>query len=227
MKKKIIVDCGYWAWNKAYSRQPSPWETLDALVEGGAILALDSKKSIRKEYLPWYKANRKIELTKEAQELKERSIELTQRLKYRYPSSQIAEIEGMEADDVISFTVNPGDSVMGIDKDFLTIDCDFHLIDVRFKRWGVERIKTDLPIKRGKSFLAYQLLYGDAIDNVPRLLGRGDTYIAKWCFEGENPLQRAIDVLPPDKVRESLFALMIPSPLIFGNVDPIEYALKE
>lgn len=219
---KLVIDIGYWAWNKAYSRHPEPWELLDVMCEGGAVLCVDSCKSLRRNQFPYYKANRKPIDT----DLKDRAISLTERIRIRYPNN-VVEMEGLEADDVVSFNTDDEDIIICNDKDYLSLHSKATLKTLRFEEWGCERIKTSLPIKRGNSFLAFQLMYGDVADNVSRLLHFKDRTTAKFVMEQENPLLAAIELLPnPNITRDHLRLLMIPTPLIWSNIDPIEVALE-
>lgn len=228
---QFIIDGGYWTWNKAYSRVAEPWHSLDTFIESGAVIALDSARSIRKQHIPWYKSKRGKGADFDPA-LKERAIELCRKLKLRYSKDSIAEIDGFEADDVVALLVGDCDIVIGNDKDYWSIHGKFDLRDAYMNPITMDTWQKKAPkgvtLSRGNSFLTYQLLYGDFADSVPRLLDSKDRWSGPVILASENPLQTAIDILPDtDKVRQHLLALMLPCPLLISDTrDILEIALE-
>lgn len=223
----LLIDTGSYAWRASYSLNFS-WAKTDHYVENGAIFCLDSNASVRHQKLPWYKQNRPKNEVQYPEQAKHKAMaaRFVEFFKRRYTSSCYYELDGAEADDGIAILVKPGDKVMSLDKDMLTINVDFDLIDTNNKQWGMERFwKLSIPISRGRSFLAYQLMVGDTADNIPRLLLSSDRKTLPFVMQQENPLYWAISILPEEKVRASLNALMLPTPLLWDN-DPIEEAMK-
>lgn len=224
----LLIDTGSYAWRASYTTVFT-WDRTDKLVNKGAIFCMDSPISIRQEKISWYKDQRPGKDIKYPEQGKHREMvrKFIAAFKRRYTIDTWAEVEGAEADDVIGLLVKPGDTVMSLDKDMLTIPIDFDLIDTSNKQWSIERYwnKVKVPIHRGRSFLAYQLMTGDTADNIPRLVHTKDRKTMPWVMEQENPLYWAIKLLPEDRVRESLNALMLPTPLLF-DLDSISEAMK-
>lgn len=213
-----IVDVSYWAWNAAYgvykAKQEGhiydPFQSLGFIGFQNTILAIDSVSSLRKDHLPWYKANR-VNAPQISEDMRIIAERLILELTHHFPSSVRAEA-GLEADDVIALHVQPDDMIWANDKDYLQFDSRIHLTNFRGEFWGCERFKTTFSIKRGESALAFQLMYGDVADNIPRRY-YGDKEVARWVFEQEHPLYEAIKLIHPQQVRTSLAALALPTTL--------------
>lgn len=224
----IIVDVSYWAWWKAYAiymagkeGQLGWWSEIDNLMSPETILAFDGAGSIRKDHLPWYKANRKNP-SDLSRDLKSIATTLMDQLRYRH-ADHVYEQHGLEADDIVALHCSPGDWLWSNDKDYLQLT-DITLTTFKGEMWGCERFKSGHNVQRGNSSLAYQLMYGDTADNIPRRF-YGDKQIAADVFQSSNPLLAAVEILDPQQVRASLAALMLPTPLINPTVDIIEQAL--
>lgn len=228
---KVLVDIGYWSWYYAYGEYKTgePVEAAWRFLEGSAnhsttIFACDSSWSQRKLSLPWYKRNRlnPPEATKKMRPIAERLI---RELKEIYPQRCIT-IPGLEADDVIALNVEAGDFVYANDKDLLTIQKDFHLWSFDYEPFDCRRFKAPkLPLRRGNSALAFQLLKGDFADNVPSLVyGTPPVTI----FESANPLLKAIEyVNDTTKVASNLLALSLPCPIYKTKLSIIEKVLED
>lgn len=226
----IIVDVSYWAWWKAYSiymsaqegRTVDWWHEIDSLIADDTLLAFDGEGSIRKDHLPWYKANRKnpSELSKSLRIIAEN---LMTQLKSRH-ITYVLERHGLEADDVVALEYTDGDHLWANDKDYLQLT-DLTLVNFNGQYWGCERFKSGHNVSRGNSSLTYQLMYGDPVDNIPRRF-YGDKQIAADVFQASNPLLAAVEILDPQQVRASLAALALPTPLINPTVDIIEQCLE-
>lgn len=233
----MIVDVGYWAYSRGYciqqalkeGRAMGKFDDIDPLMSPNTILAFDGVGSVRKDHLPWYKANRKKGINEQADELRAIAEQLMIDLMYRYPG-QVHKERGLEADDIIGMVAKPGDFVLSNDKDYLQLPKSVILTNLKNDFWGVERFKSPhLNLRRGNASIAFQLLYGDVADNIPRLY-YGDKDIIVELFEHKNPLYCAMSLLPDmQQVRTSLSALMLPTPL--ANVmemktDIIDIALE-
>lgn len=216
-----LIDVGYWSWNSAYgiykaeeeNRQGNPWASLEGLLNADTILAFDSVSSIRKDHLPWYKSSRH-ELPELAQKLQKIAFSLENELMRRYPSNVRTE-PGLEADDVIAIYAKPGDIIWSNDKDYLQLDERIMLTNFRNEFWGTERFKAPegVKIERGAGALAWQLLYGDVADDIPRRYYGGDKELIRWIFSQPNPLNEAVKLVPPQQLKTSLVALVLPTPL--------------
>lgn len=228
----MLIDASFWAWDRAYAtwkaaqenRLIEPFENLNTMMQPNTILAFDGKGSLRKDILPWYKANRHnpSQVSIELRIIAER---LLLELKYHYPH-QIFEIDGLEGDDIIAMMAKPGDLLMVNDKDFLQLDDSIIVTNFRAEMWGCERFKAPLlHITRGEASLAYQLMMGDVADNIPRRWYHGKESLAE-VLKAKNPLYCAIAQLEPRLVRTSLAALMLPTPLHNITGDIIDMALE-
>lgn len=216
-----LVDVGYWSWYGAYGchkareegRECDPFSTLENIIQDNTILAFDSVTSIRKDHLPWYKS-RRSELPELAQKLAVIAYQLENELRKRFPLQTHIEA-GLEADDVIAINAQPGDVIWSNDKDYLQLDERIMLTNFHGDMWGTERFKAPegVTVKRGQSSLAWQLLYGDAADDIPRRYYGGDKELIRWIFQQDNPLYEAIKLVPPQQVKTSLVALAMPTPL--------------
>lgn len=228
---KVLIDLGgysWWACGGGF-RRSIDYETLDKLVNAGAIFACDSREySLRKLHLPWYKAHRPVMEAKEPKQIlmRECAEQIQEEILRVYPEACLSR-PGLEADDIVALFAEDGDTIMSQDKDMLTISKDVRLVDYKGVGWGVERLwkYTQLPLRRGNAFLAYQLMHGDAADDIPRLLMTKDRRTAPYVMRQPNPLLTACYLLRESAVRESLAALCLPTPLLIG-ADPIKFALE-
>lgn len=213
-----LIDTGYWSWHAAYGvykakqegRVSNPYSTLESIDFSNTILAIDSVTSIRKDHLPWYKANR-VNAPQISEDMRIIAERLILELTHIYPSSVRAEA-GLEADDVIAIYAKPNDMIFSNDKDYLQLDPKIHITNFNGEFVTCSRFKTPFQVKRGESALAFQLMYGDVADNIPRRY-YGDKSIAEWVFNQPHPLYEAIKLIPPYQVKTSLCALALPTPL--------------
>jgi 5'-3' exonuclease len=225
-----IIDTDYWAWNTAFwihkSEVPvEPFSMIHTLIGPGTVLAFDGVGSIRKDSLPWYKENRN---NPDDLSMKLRTIaeKLLRELKTLYPHQSI-ELKGLEADDIIAMAAKSGSVVWSNDKDYLQLPQTVILTNFRNEFWGVERFKEPtMKITRGNAALAYQLMKGDTADNIPGLV-KYDRPSMREVFESDNPLIAAIELINNlQKVRASLAALMLPTPLYSLKGDIIDIAIE-
>lgn len=219
----LFIDMGYYSFNRAYCQPTNPYTVLENYLSDNTFFVFDGEGSYRKDSLSWYKTNRK-ELTFESQELRRRSIEILEGTKKRFPRNCIW-MNKLEADDVIALKVQDQDTVICNDKDYLTIKSKAKLLTLNLEEVTVSRFNSKLTLDRGNRALAFQLLYGDVVDNIPRLF-YGDKQIVNEIFKSSaNPLLECINLLPLQRVRSSLAALTLPTPL--GQTkDIIDFVLK-
>lgn len=212
-----IIDTDYWAWNAAFWMYKStvpvePFSMIHTLIGEDTVLAFDGQGSIRKDVLPWYKENRSNPDDLSVQ-LRKVASGLIRELKTMYPHQAI-ELRGLEADDIIAMSAQPGSVVWSNDKDYLQLPKSVMLTNFRGEFWGVERFKEPtMNITRGNAAIAYQLMVGDIADNIPRrcFYQKAEMHLV---FESDNPLIAAIELINDlQKVRASLAALMLPTPL--------------
>lgn len=223
------IDFGGYSWTACAKMKYRPakeiWKDVHKAVQNGDMFCMDSQHSIRKKNLPWYKANRIVQ-TPETEHLRACAWEFQNKFIKLYPDSVVA-MSGLEADDLCALMASPTDWIMSTDKDLLTLT-EANLVDLSGIPWGIERIKTKLPVAQGNRWVTYQLLFGDPADNIQRLLPSKDIYSAKIIFQSANPLEAAISYLPPGLVRQHLQAICLPTPLYAApHLDPIDWALAQ
>lgn len=222
----IVVDMGTWSWHviagTLYGN--SRWGSTDSLCEQGSVLCMDSEVSIRRDRLPWYKANRD-ELSTATAHMRRLAHEWAHEATRRY--SCIRAERGLEADDLVAMYAGPDDIIISLDKDLLTLPEWTYLIGPDLQPWGIERQqrRTKLPLAKGERWLTYQLLHGDRADNIPRLMYTRDRTTARHVFAQDSPLRAALEMMPERRVKESLACLLLPTPF-FTDVDPIEEGLR-
>lgn len=222
----FLIDASYLTFKCA--GYPGSKKVVSEWADKGAMFFLDDPVNSRMVRYPWYKANRTT-LDPRTAALKVLAKELQLWLTATYPN-QCMQAYGHEGDDLIAYAAlngpDEGHVIIGEDKDFLQL-CGAWLWTVHGDPWGIERLhkKTKLPLKQGRRFLAWQLLYGDLADNIPRRLFSKDLYTGPYVFSTDDPLSTAIEMLPEQQVRESLDVLLLPSPLLTGR-DPIDQALE-
>lgn len=220
----MLVDASYLTFKCA--QYPSAKSTVRGWADKGARFYFDDPRNVRTEVHPWYKANRAV-LDPRTAALKVEAKLLQRWMLDEFPDACF-QADGHEGDDLIAMAVLAGedDVIIGEDKDFLQLPSAW-LWTLLGDPWGVDRLhkKTKLPLSQGRSFVAYQLLYGDHADNIPRRLLTKDIYTGPWVFQQDDPLAAAIAVLPENQARASLECLLMPSPLLTGR-DAIEQALS-
>lgn len=216
----MLVDASYLTFKIAMAANSK--QTIDEMAANGAQFYFDHPRNKRTEVFPWYKANRK-ELDFKTQVLKREAKDLQEWILTRYETISHME-EGKEGDDLIGDVIRyrPYEIIVAEDKDFLQFP-SAKLVTYHGEEWGIERMHK--PLQRGSQFLAYQLMYGDRADNIPRLFYSKDIYTGPYVLASEHPLRTAIALLPYRRVVESLTCLLLPSPL-FTGLDPIEQAFQ-
>lgn len=230
---KILLDTGYYSYTKAFAYLRNPriniFDMTDAIVRDNKpeniIFAIDSPYSLRKIVNPQYKAQRKGKQP----ELVKAAHDIAYKLQEKYEGFCVCE-DGLEADDIIAKNATDDDWILCNDKDFLGMRSYATLCKLDWKPWGIERLADkhvmDYGLKRGEKALVYQLIYGDVADNIPRCVDTYDRETGPEILKHHSPLKRAVELLPELWVRQSLNALMLPTPLDQPHIDPIEIALE-
>lgn len=216
---KILLDVGGYSWHCVQNL--IGFEHSDQIYERGALFCIDSRTSIRKDNVRFYKAQRELVDYQQAQMRKEAYA--WQEVAYkRY---QCVGISGLEADDVIGLHYDEGDTIISIDKDFAQLT-GAQLVDYFEQPWGFTRLqkKSKLNISSPGRWLTWQLCSGDNTDGIPRIPWTFDRNSIPWVFSRKNPLKAAIELYPTQKVKDSLNCLLLPTPLYMG-LDPINFAL--
>lgn len=237
---RIWIDASYYAFFYGYHVDTeNPYAFIENVIGPQTFIAIDSKTSIRKNSLSWYKANRKdAEHSQDANgyclagckrcisnEYRRRVDNILAGLQERYPNNCLM-IDGYEADDIIAMNVLPTDIVFVNDKDYLTIPTRAKLMTFKHEAVTCDRFKAPhLNVTRGNRALAYQLLHGDPVDNIPRLLLRNKAKAIE-IFNSSNALKSAIEFVGEDAAIGSLCALALPTPLLLCEPDIISCVLE-
>ena len=140
-----------------------------------AMFAVDNKPKRRELYAP-YKQYRNVGEDKQA--LVKMVWELRKRVETE-ATLPLCSIEGLEADDLVACwnLFNPGDSIVGVDKDFFQLpdvqNCFYHNMQNYSKAAMLEKLPDYVLALAQQNFALYQILLGDVADNIPRLLAKG------------------------------------------------------
>jgi hypothetical protein len=149
---------------------------------GELIIACDAKNNWRKQYFPYYKANRKRNRDASPLDWNEvfRVLNMVRdELKEYFPYATI-QIEGAEADDVIaSICHEHGRELGGEPILILSGDKDFQQLQkyVNVQQYDPVR-KRWLKCREPRFFLIEHILKGDASDGVPNVLSEDDTFVS-------------------------------------------------
>lgn len=142
---------------------------------GELIIACDDKKYWRRDYFPYYKANRKADREKSNIDwpvLFDTLNQVKNELKEHFPY-RVIQVEGAEADDVIGTLVMKFGSELNNDDGILILsgDKDF----VQLQQWGnVTQYdpvrKKDISCNDPEKFIHHLVLSGDRGDGIPNVL---------------------------------------------------------
>jgi len=146
---------------------------------GDMIIACDSKKYWRKDFFPFYKANRKKARQDSGHDwnLIFNTINMLKKeLKDNFPWA-VVEVEGAEADDIIATYVKNKDSVEPVmiisgDHDFIQL----HKFD-NVKQWSPIKNKYVVTNLDPKEVLFTHIIKGDKGDGVPNVLTEDDAFV--------------------------------------------------
>jgi 5'-3' exonuclease, N-terminal resolvase-like domain/T4 RNase H, C terminal len=146
---------------------------------GEMVIACDDKNYWRKQFFPYYKANRKK--SREASEINWTQVfeifnKIKQEIKENFPY-RVIQVDSAEADDIIAslvFSLIDHEKILILsgDKDFvqLQINGNVKQYDPVRKKW----ISHDNP----ERYLVEHILKGDAGDGVPNVLSDDDTFVS-------------------------------------------------
>ena len=168
---------------------------------GEMVIACDNRNYWRKQYFPYYKANRKK--SQESSELNWPAIhecmnKIRTELKEFFPY-KVIDVESAEADDIIATLVDEfsgfgGEPILILsgDKDFIQLHTSASVkqYDPVRKKW----IKHDDP----RQYLFEHIIKGDSGDGIPNILSDDDTLIVD--SKRQKPVrQKLIDELSRTK----------------------------
>ena len=160
---------------------------------GELIIACDHKKYWRREYFPYYKANRKVDREKsniDWQTLFDTLNQVKNELKDNFPY-RVIQVKGAEADDVIGTIVMKFGSELNNEDKILILSGDKDFIQLQ--QWGnvtqYDPIrKKDLSSTDPEKFMNHLILSGDRSDGIPNVLS-ADNCIADGIRQ--KPLREA------------------------------------
>jgi len=147
---------------------------------GEFVIAADGKMSWRKEFFPYYKANRKRD--RDASELNWNLIfeslnKIRDELKTYFPY-RVIHLDGTEADDVIAILVK--NRTNGMEKTLvLSGDKDFQQLQryANVKQYSPV-LKKFITCKNPEAFLKEHIIRGDVGDGIPNFLSSDDSLVA-------------------------------------------------
>lgn len=147
---------------------------------GEFVIAADGKMSWRKEFFPYYKANRKRD--RDASELNWNLIfeslnKIRDELKTYFPY-RVIHLDGTEADDVIAILVK--NRTNGMEKTLvLSGDKDFQQLQryANVKQYSPV-LKKFITCKNPEAFLKEHIIRGDIGDGIPNFLSSDDSLVA-------------------------------------------------
>jgi 5'-3' exonuclease len=145
---------------------------------GEVVLAYDSKRYWRKEYFPYYKQNRKKDREKSGHDwgsIFEVLNKIRDEIKTYFPY-KVIEVEGAEADDVVStLCKNKGAKdrilILSGDKDFIQLQKYPGVY--QFNPITKKRVSTDNP----HNYIKEHVIKGDKSDGIPNFLSQDDCFV--------------------------------------------------
>ena len=150
---------------------------------GEVVLCADNRKYWRKEYFPYYKANRKKNRAKSDLDwhlifdmLAKFKVELKENFPYK-----VIDVEGAEADDIIGTLVprhimHENILIISSDGDFLQLQMYNGRSKYTVKQYNPSQKKflvSDNPVRELKE----KIIQGDKGDGIPNILSPGDTFV--------------------------------------------------
>ena len=148
---------------------------------GDMVLCYDSKRYWRKDYFPFYKQNRKKDREKSNHDwnaIFEILNKIRDEIRDNFPYI-VMEVEGAEADDIISAlckyqtNISPKDKILILsgDKDFIQLR-KFSTV-TQYNPLQKTFINGHNPIE----YIAEHIIKGDRSDGIPNFLSSGDTFV--------------------------------------------------
>lgn len=151
---------------------------------GEIVLCYDSRKYWRREYFPYYKQNRKKDREKSGLDwtkIFECLNSIRDEIKNLFPY-KVIEVEGAEADDVISVMCKRANDIGNTEKILiLSGDKDF----IQLQKYPfvtqynpVQKKFVEFNRKEVKLFVNEHILKGDRSDGIPNYLSQDDTFVS-------------------------------------------------
>lgn len=171
---------------------------------GPLVIAVDSPNSWRKQWFPYYKANRKV--ARDASKMDWKALfkivnTVTDEIDQYFPYPLI-KVDRAEADDCIGHLARslPGTKlIISADKDFGQLHCDdVSQYDPIRKRF----LKQDDPAR----FLKELILRGDRVDGIPNVLSKDDVLVVKETKQKKMMSDKVVQWLdmPVDQYDEAM-----------------------
>jgi len=159
---------------------------------GQMIICADGMNTWRKEFYPFYKANRKKNRDDSAEDWTEifRILHLVRDEIRDYLPYKVIHMEGVEADDIIG-TLTMQTQEFGMDEPVMIVSSDKDFIQLqKFKN-----VKQFSPIQKKlvtddnpRTYLFNHVMRGDSGDGIPNVLSADDTFVSE---KNQSPLRQA------------------------------------
>jgi len=159
---------------------------------GEMVICADGMNTWRKEFYPFYKANRKKGREESAQDWTEifRILHLVRDEIRDYLPYKVIHMEGVEADDVIGTLVLQTQE-FGMAEDIMIVSSDKDFIQLQ--KFG--NVKQFSPIQKKlvtdsnpRTYLFNHIMRGDSGDGIPNVLSADDTFVSE---KNQSPLRQA------------------------------------
>lgn len=159
---------------------------------GEMVICADGMNTWRKEFYPFYKANRKKGREDSAEDWTEifRILHLVRDEIRDYLPYKVIHMEGVEADDVIGTLVLQTQE-FGMAEDIMIVSSDKDFIQLQ--KFG--NVKQFSPIQKKmvsdnnpRTYLFNHIMRGDSGDGIPNVLSADDTFVSE---KNQSPLRQA------------------------------------
>ena len=159
---------------------------------GEMVICADGMNTWRKEFYPFYKANRKKGREDSAEDWTEifRILHLVRDEIRDYLPYKVIHMEGVEADDVIGTLVLQSQE-FGMAEDIMIVSSDKDFIQLQ--KFG--NVKQFSPIQKKlvtdsnpRTYLFNHIMRGDSGDGIPNVLSADDTFVTE---KNQSPLRQA------------------------------------
>jgi len=221
-----LVDGGYVSWTYGVdARKASAWDTAKWAFSknNGAIFLMDSSSSYREDFYPDYKSRRRNQYIDHPERLERKErVDRFKEMIRADPTLAIAEVEGLEADDLIALysLMYPFQdiTVTGIDKDLLQLRPRIRLFktdqeEVTIKTFANRMQKTLAPhIHTPHDVLLSIAIMGDHSDSIPRLVPPRQLELFIDVLHHPDPWGRAIQLFGYDEVARNCYLTVLPWP---------------
>lgn len=184
---KFLIDGGYVSFVYASSSWGiNSWITARSKysASAGALIMMDDRNSLRKDFYPEYKAQRAERAAMDPKKLEviERVRAFRTEVLEEDPTLRTFKVNGLEADDLVALALAmqvmpPSCRVIGKDKDLLQLPTALMSLEnvqgepEKIKRYALHQAKKIAPlILHPHQILLLLAIMGDKSDNVPRVL---------------------------------------------------------